>query len=285
MTGAFTALKHAFVLIRSVLDRLNRANVSLAAAGVAFFGVFALFPAMAAVIALFGLLADPGVVEAQFALLDEVIPEAPYRLIDGQLDALLATTPDRLGWATVLSILVALWSTRAGVSALITGLNAVHGQRNRSGLRHVAAALALTVILVVVAIVALLAVVVLPVALSVLPVGEITAWVIEAARWLFLVMVLISALGLIYRFGPHEARLDTAWISPGALLVVPVWLAASAGFSAYLTNFGSYNEVYGSLGAAIALLMWLYISAALVLAGAALNAELSKNESAAVPPR
>lgn len=285
MPGALTALKHAFVLIRSVTDRLSRANVSLAAAGVAFFGVFALFPAMAAVIALFGLLADPGVVESQFALLVEVIPEAPYLLIDGQLDALLATTPDRLGWATVLSILVALWSTRAGVSALITGLNAVHGQRNRSGLRHVAAALALTVILVVVAIAALLAVVVLPVALSVLPVGEITAWVIEAARWLFLVMVLIGALGLIYRFGPHDARLDTAWISPGALVVVPLWLAASAGFSAYLTNFGSYNEVYGSLGAAIALLMWLYISAALVLAGAALNAELSKNESATVPPR
>lgn len=285
MPGALTALKHAIVLIRSVTDRLSRANVSLAAAGVAFFGVFALFPAMAAVIALFGLLADPGVVESQFALLVEVIPEAPYLLIDGQLDALLATTPDRLGWATVLSILVALWSTRAGVSALITGLNAVHGQRNRSGLRHVAAALALTVILVVVAIAALLAVVVLPVALSVLPVGEITAWVIEAARWLFLVMVLIGALGLIYRFGPHDARLDTAWISPGALVVVPLWLAASAGFSAYLTNFGSYNEVYGSLGAAIALLMWLYISAALVLAGAALNAELSKNESATVPPR
>jgi len=285
MSGAHSVLYRGFVLIRSVLDRLDRANVSLAAAGVAFFGVFALFPAMAAVIALFGLLADPGVVEAQFALLVEVIPEAPYRLIDGQLDALLATTPDRLGWATILSILVALWSTRAGVSALISGLNAVHGQRNRRGLRHVAAALALTVTLVVVAILALLAVVVLPLALSVLPVGAITAWVIEAARWLFLVAVLVSALGLIYRFGPHDARSDTAWISPGALLVVPLWLAASAGFSAYLTNFGSYNEVYGSLGAAIALLMWLYISAALVLAGAALNAELAKNESAAVPPR
>lgn len=277
--------RRSFGLIRSVAARLDRANVSLAAAGVAFFGVFALFPAMAAVIALFGLLADPGVVEAQFALLVEVIPEAPYALIDGQLDALLATTPDTLGWATVLSILVALWSTRSGVSALISGLNAVYGQGTRGGLRHVLAALALTVTLVLVAIAALLAVVILPVALSVLPVGGFTAWVIEAARWLFLVAVLVIALGIIYRFGPHTARDGTAWISPGALLVVPLWLAASAGFSAYLTNFGSYNEVYGSLGAAIALLMWLYISAGLVLAGAALNAELAQNETAAVPPR
>jgi membrane protein len=267
------------------MDRLNRANVSLAAAGVAFFGVFALFPAMAAVIALFGLLADPGVVEAQFALLADVIPEAPYSLIDGQLDALLATTSDTLGWATGLSILIALWSTRAGVSALISGLNAVYGRGTRSGLRHVAAALALTVTLVFVAIAALLAVVILPVVLSLLPVGTITAWVIEALRWLFLVGVLVLALGIIYRFGPAQTREAGDWVSPGALLVVPLWLVASAGFSAYLTNFGSYNEVYGSLGAAVALLMWLYISAALVLAGAALNAELSNFESAAVPPR
>jgi len=96
--------------------------------------------------------------------------------------------------------------------------------------------------------------------------------------------VLVLALAIVYRFGPAKAGMG-GWVSPGALLVVPLWLAASAGFSAYLTNFGSYNEVYGSLGAAVALLMWLYISAALVLAGAALNAELTDFESEAVQPR
>ena len=263
-----------FVL--EVFRTAENAHLTLISAGVAFFGMFAIFPGMAALISVFGLLADPMVVSDQLQLMEDVIPADAMGLFGAQLDRLLAARTETLGWTTAISTALAIWSARAGVAALMRGLNVIHGEESRSGLRHYAVALLLTICLIGISVGALLVVVVAPIALAFLPLSEFAGTIIAILRWVAALFILLAALGLLYRFGPNSknARLD--WITPGAFLVVVSWIGASAGFSTYLANFGNYNEVYGSIGAVIALLMWLYISAYLILLGAVLNVMLSR---------
>lgn len=266
-------------LVANALAMADQANLGLIAAGVAFFAMFAIFPALAAIIAVFGLVADPSIVESQLELMRDVIPTEAFYLFDAQISRLLGARADTLGWATALSTGVALWSARAGVAALMRGLNAIKGEPNRGGIGHYAVALLLTICLVGIAVIALLIVVIAPIVLAFLPLGGVAALALEAIRWSVALFILLAALGLLYRFGPNTVDVRTGWVSPGAIVVVVVWIAASVGFSAYLRNFGSYNEVYGSIGAVIALLMWLYISAYLVLLGAVLNVVLHRRDS------
>jgi len=249
-------------------------HLGLIAAGVAFFGMFGIFPGIAAVIAIFGLIADPVVIAEQLALMEDIIPPDAYNLIASQVFRLVAAPTDALGWATGVSIALALWSCRAGVAALIGGLNAIAGQRLRNGIWQMVVALLLTFALVTLAIVALTAVVIVPIGLAFIPVANSTAWLLEGIRWLIALGVLMMGLSLLYRFGPARIGSRGRWITVGAFVVVVLWVAASAGLSYYLTNFGSYNEVYGSIGAVIGLLLWLYVSAYLILLGAALNVEI-----------
>jgi len=266
-------------LVANALAMADQANLGLIAAGVAFFAMFAIFPALAAIIAVFGLVADPSIVESQLELMRDVIPTEAFYLFDAQISRLLGARADTLGWATALSTGVALWSARAGVAALMRGLNAIKGEPNRGGIGHYAVALLLTICLVGIAVIALLIVVIAPIVLAFLPLGGVAALALEAIRWSVALFILLAALGLLYRFGPNTVDVRTGWVSPGAIVVVVVWIAASVGFSAYLRNFGSYNEVYGSIGAVIALLMWLYISAYLVLLGAVLNVVLHRRDA------
>ncbi len=250
-------------------------NMGLIAAGVAFFGMFSLFPGLAALIAVFGLLADPVVVQEQAAALSELMPPDAWTLLNGQLTALLSARAETLGWASALSLGIAFWSARAAVAALMQGLNEIAGRPARSGVRQILVALLLTAGLIGVAVVALLLVVVVPVVLAVLPLGPWATLTADLLRWVLAICVLMAVLGLLYRFGPNLRGQRHGWFTWGAVMAVTLWLAASWGFSFYLTNFGNYNEVYGSIGAVAALLMWFYISAYLVLLGAGLNTVLS----------
>lgn len=249
-------------------------HLGLIAAGVAFFGMFGIFPGLAAIIAIFGLIADPVVIAEQLTLMEDIIPPDAYNLIASQVFRLVAAPTEALGWATAVSIALALWSSRAGVAALIGGLNAIAGQRVRNGLWQMVVALLLTFALVTLALVALTVVVIVPIGLAFIPVASSTAWLLEGIRWLIALGVLMIALSLLYRFGPARIGGRGRWITVGAFVVVVLWIAASAGLSYYLTNFASYNEVYGSIGAVIGLLSWLYVSAYLILLGAVLNVEI-----------
>ena len=246
-------------------------QLGLIAAGVAFYSIFAIFPAVAALIAIFGLLADPTVIETQLVMMEEIIPVEAYELLREQLNLMLATRPETLGFATLLSTFVALFSARNGVASLILGLNQIYGRPNRNGLRQLAVAILLTLSLISIAVMAMLVVVIAPILIKVLPLERGTGWLLEAIRWIAAFGIVLAGLGVLYRFGPNMRGARGRSITPGAFLVILFWLVASAGFSFYLSNFGNYNEVYGSIGAVIALLMWLYISAFLVLLGAAVN--------------
>jgi membrane protein len=271
------ALRSAFAVFRRIGER----NVGLISAGVAFFAILAIFPGIAAVIALFGFLADPAVIREQMAVLQDFAPPEVYRLLTAQVNALLGATQSTLGWTTLFSTLAALWSARAGVGALQRGLNAIYGGEMRSGFWQIVSALGLTVALVGVVLVALLAVVVAPVVLAYLPLGPLSGLALSVLPWAVALGVMFWGLGLVYRYGPNlghaaERRAMGRRTAPGVILAVVVWAAASIGFSLYLTNFGTYNQVYGSIGAVIALLMWLYIGAFVVLLGACLNAEMDR---------
>lgn len=254
----------------------SQTHMGLIAAGVAFYGIFSMFPAMAALIAVFGLISDPAVVRSEIALLDEFIPTMVYDLILSQLTQLLSTSSSTLGWATLVSVGVALWSARAGVSAVVQGLNAIYDIPNRSGLRHEMVSILMTLALMAIAVLALVSIVVAPIVLTLFPPLPTTALVLEVMRWGAVLLVVISALTIIYRYGPNRSRRDLRWLTPGTFTVLVLWFASSWGLSYYLGNFNRYNEVYGSIGAVIAMLLWLYLSAWLVLAGAAINVVLER---------
>jgi membrane protein len=268
-------------ILRAVWTTAGEKQLGLIAAGVAFFGLFGIFPGIAAVIAIFGLVADPIVIAEQLSLMEGIIPPDAYGLIALQINRLILAPTQALGWATGVSIALALWSCRAGVGALIGGLNAIAGQRTRNSILQMIVALFLTFALVSLAIVALTVVVVVPIGLAFIPVANSTAWLLEGIRWVIALLVLLMGLSLLYRFGPARIGGRGRWITVGAVVVVILWVAASAGLSFYLTNFASFNEVYGSIGAVIGLLLWLYVSAYLILLGAALNVEV---HGGALPP-
>ena len=257
--------------LSGVWNTASERHVGLISAGVAFFGLFAIFPAITAVISIFGLVADPAVVVQQLELMRDIIPEETYLLFVGQMGRLLAAQSGTLGWTTFVSIMLALWASRAGVAALMGGLNAIADRPPRNGVKQVIVALTLTICLVTLAIVALLAVVIAPIVLAYAPITAGSAWILEGVRWIVAFFVLYAALSLLYRFGPNQRGARLRWFTVGAGTVIVLWIAASFGLSYYLANFASYNEVYGSLGAVIGMLLWLYITSYLILLGAALN--------------
>lgn len=267
-------IRRLWQILVAVWNTTAEKHLGLIAAGVAFFGIFGIFPGIAAIIAIFGLVADPVVVTDQLELMQGIIPADAYRLLSNQIDGLVNAGTHTLGWATGVSIAVALWSCRAGVGALIGGLNAIAGQRTRNGLWQMVMALILTIALVALAVVALAMVVILPIVLNFVPMANSTAWLLEGARWTIALGVLMVGLSMLYRFGPARIETKGRWITVGAFVAVLLWIAASQILSYYLRNFNSYNEVYGSIGAVIGMMLWMYVTAYLILLGAALNVEV-----------
>ena len=250
-------------------------HLGLIAAGVAFFAMFAVFPGLAALVSIWSWLSDPNAIGSYLHVISEFMPPEAFALIEGQVRALIATSGGRLGWSTAISLAVALWSTRAGVAAVVQGLNAIHGYRNRGGAKQVLVAMALTLAVLAMAIAGLATVVAVPIALAFVPLGPVQGRVLAGLPWAITFLLLIATLSLVYRYGPNlDRRSRPGWITPGAGLAALLWAAASLAFSIYLSNFGSYNRVYGSLGAGVALLMWFFLSAYAVLLGAALNRAL-----------
>lgn len=263
-------------------DTVGERNVGLIAAGIAFYALLAVFPGVAALIAFWGFMSDPAVIETQLALVEEFLPDEAFALLGGQVDRLVSAHDSTLGLATLVSMAVTLWSARLGMGALILGLNAVHGVPNRGGVGHTVMALVLTLALIGVAILALATVVVLPVVLAFFPLGGWAFWTLRIANWVVVLAVIAGAVALVYRFGPNM-RPRVRWFSPGLALAVALWAAASVGFAEFLSRFGDYGAIYGSLGAVIALLMWFYISAYAVLLGAVMNAQLAEGRAPAAP--
>jgi membrane protein len=254
--------------------RIEARELGLIAAGVAFFGFLAVFPALAAVIALWGFAADPAVISSELELLADFLPSDALTLLREQVDGLLQANNRQLGWTTLFSTVLALWSARAGVAALIRGLNAIHDLPPREGIWHQVQALVLTFVLVALALTAMGLAVVVPLVIGFLPLGTIEVLVLELLNLALGLCLVVMAVGLIYRYGPNrDAAKSHPLFTPGLLIALILWAAVSRGLVVYFANFASYNQVYGSIGAVVALLMWFYLSAYAFLLGAAFDAE------------
>jgi membrane protein len=253
--------------------RAEQAELGLISAGVAFFGFLALFPAAAAMIAVWGAAYDPSVIQTQVDLLRGFLPPEALSLVQAQVQGLLAVRGPQLGWATILSTIFALWSARAGVAALIRGLNAIHQLPNRPGGHHQLRAMLLTLALMGLALAAMLVTVVAPLIIGLLPLPGDDASLLHRANLALGVMLVIISVGIAYHYGPNYGPRRPPFFSWGLLVAVVLWALAARGFMLYLANFPSYNRVYGSIGAVVVLLMWLYVSAYSVLLGAAVDAE------------
>jgi membrane protein len=268
---------------RSILGAAGRHNLSLMAAGVAFFAMLALVPAITALISLYGAIADPAQIALHLDLLRPVLPDGAFAILESQTDRLLSARPGALGLASALSLMIAVWSSRAGVTALVSGLGVINGDAShRSLLGDLAVAHVLTLLLMGVGILSLSAVVVAPAAIAILPDRMTPGMTVQVTKWGIALVAVLVGIGALYRLGPARAEFRPAWISTGSVAATLMWVVVSVAFSAYVGNFASYNQVYGSLGAVVALLMWFYLSAFVILLGAEINAELRDRRARAM---
>jgi membrane protein len=255
--------------------RVGDGHFGLIAAGVAFFAMFAVFPGLAAAVALWGLVADPAVIQGYLTVAERFLPPEARILVHDQVMGLIQAPRTALGWTTFLSFVIAIYSARAGVSALIQGLDVVHRSRPRGWLWGWAMDFILTAALLGALIVALVTVVVVPILLSYVQFGTFEAWLSKVLPWGAMFLLVLTCLSILYRFGPNvPGGFRSPWITVGVLVATLAWAGVSIGFSIYLANFNSYNAIYGSIGAVIILMMWLYLSVWAVLLGGAINAEL-----------
>jgi membrane protein len=270
-------LRHFWRFIVAVWTRVGDGHFGLIAAGVAFYAMFAVFPGLAAVVAIWSLMADPLVIEGYLVVAERFLPADAAGLVHDQVMGLLTAPAATIGWTTFISLGIALYSARAGVSALIQGLDVVHRARPRGWLWGYAVDFILTMALIGALIVALATVVIVPVLLSYVTLGTFEAWLTKVLPWGAMFLLVLTFLSILYRFGPNvPGGFKSGWISVGVLFAALAWAGVSIGFSVYLSNFNSYNRIYGSIGAVIILMMWLYLSVWAILAGGAINAELDE---------
>lgn len=267
----------------------NRDNLSVVAAGCAFFALFSVFPALWALISLYGLTVDPTTVEQHFAILADVLPKQAYGIVIDQIQMIAATSSQSLGWSLAVSLGVAFWSANYGTQALMMALNIAYEEPERRGvLRFYLAAFTFTLAGILGGVVILLALFYVPIFFALTGYSQAFELVVKLARWPLLAVLVLFLLSLLYRYGPCRRTAKWRWVTVGSVFATAVWLLASAAFSIYVSNFAHYDRMYGSLGAVIILLFWLYISFYIVLLGAELNAELelqTAEDTTAGPPR
>ena len=260
---------------RSVVDRFGRDNISLIAAGIAFYILAALFPALAAMVSIYGLVADPKQVTERVAGLSGILPPEALKIITDGIDTFAQKSGSQLSFALVVSLALALWSARAGMSSVMTGLNIAYEEtEKRSFVMQNVVALALTLGGILFGILVILAVAIVPAAFAFLHSDGIAAQVLDIARWPVLAAVVVLGFAVIYRYAPSRTHADWRWISWGSGIAAVLWVVGSIIFSFYVSHFGSYSATYGALGAVVVMLLWFWVSALVLLLGAEIDDEI-----------
>jgi membrane protein len=259
-------------------------HLTLVAAGVAFFGFLAVFPALAALIATYGLVFDPAEVTEQIAQLQGLLPASALELLEEQLSRLTAATTPSLSWSVLVALVLALWSASKGSRGVMEAINLAYDEPETRGivrLHLLSLALTLGSLVFLVVTIALVAGVPAVLAFAGLDV-DASAW-IRVLRWPALLVILLVTIAAVYYVALARQPPKWQWVTPGSLLATLALLAGSGLFSVYVTRFGDYNEVYGSVGAVAVFLLWLYLASFVVLLGAELNAALERQVAARAP--
>jgi membrane protein len=268
-------LKGWWQVAQRVWNESSKDNLSVVSAGCAFYALFAVFPALAALIALYGLTADPATVEAQFSMLSSVLPPQAYQVVIEQIRHLAEAPSQSLGWGLALNLGIALWSVSNLTQAIFAALNIAYEEpERRTLLRFYLSAFTFAILGILSGALMLLAIVYVPILFAYAGYSAGFELMVRVARWPLLALVVLILLALLYRYGPCRRSAKWRWVSVGSVFATVLWLIASAGFSFYVSHFANYDRIYGSLGAVVVLLVWLYLSFYIVLLGAEINAEL-----------
>ena len=258
-----------------VKDEISADRVALIAAGATFYLMLALFPALAAFVSIYGFVADPVTIADHIAFLGGLLPPAGVELIRGQLETLAAADTGNLSFAFISGLLIALWSSNNGIKTLFEAMNIAYDETEKRGfIKLNLITLGFTLGAIVLAILFIVAVGIVPAALAVLGLGSFTETLISILRWPILLVATAAAIAVLYRYGPSRDRAEWRWVTWGSGVAAIVWIIASILFSWYLANFANYDATYGSLGAVIGFMMWVWISVFILITGAELNAEM-----------
>lgn len=258
-----------------VKDKVISDNIGLIAAGVAFYFLLAVFPMITAFLSIYGLMFDPSEARAQIEAMTDLLPNEARSLLMEQTSQLTGSSVSALGFSAIFSLLVALWSARRGTNAMTIALNIVYKEEDhRSIIRQAVLTFLLTLGLILFFIVALGIIAAVPILLQILGFGAMAQVSLDLLRWPLLGLLAIFALSVMYRYGPDRRSAQWRWLTPGALIAVVAWLITSGLFSWYVSNFGNYNQMYGSVGAVVILLFWFYLTAYIFLLGAEFDAEM-----------
>jgi membrane protein len=261
-------------IARRSLKEMGQDHVTLIAGGVAYSWFLALFPGLIAAVMIYGLVTDPAEVQQQITSMAEGLPTSAQDLLSEQMTTIASGSSSSLGIGLIVSLALALWSASAGMAGLVEAINIAYDEEEgRNFFVKRGLALLLTIGFIVFLAVSIGLVVVVPIVLDTLGLGVIATIGAQVVRWVGLVVLMVIALALLYRIGPDRDAPKFKWVSQGAITATVLWVIASIGFSFYVDNFGSYGETYGSLAGVIVLLLWLWITAVVVLLGAEINAE------------
>jgi membrane protein len=259
-----------------VKKEMTADNIDIIAGGLALYALLAVFPALAAAVSIYGLFASPADMASHLQQVAGTLPEDATKILQQQLND-LSQRQETLSIGIVVGILLALWSARKGIVALMTATNVAYDEEeNRGFFKQLFVSLAFTIGAVIGFLAVLLLGVAVPVGLSFLPLGPAAEIVLLAVRWVLLAGVAVLGLAVLYRFAPDRKTARWRWVTPGSLIAAALWLIGSALFALYVRNWGSYGETYGALGGVVVLLMWFYLSGYIVILGAEINAELER---------
>jgi membrane protein len=254
---------------------MNSDRLLSIAGGVSFFVLLAIFPAVTALVSAYGLFFNTSTITDNLSLLNDVVPDNMLNIVHEQASRIASNSARALSIGFVVGVAASLWSAMSGVKAIIDALNVIYEQKEgRNVLKLNLVALVFTLAGFAAFLLAITAIVVLPLILSPIGLGSMTETLTRIARWPVLLVALLIGLAVLYRYGPDRRAARWQWVSVGSVFAAATWIAASFLFSWYLASFANYNATYGSLGAVVGLMIWLWISTILVLLGAELNAEI-----------
>ena len=255
-------------------EQFGQDRVMSVAAGVTYYALLAVFPAIAALVSIYGLFADPATIQEHLNALSGVLPGGALDIVREQVTRIASQGGGALGFGFVFGLAISLWSANAGMKAVFDALNIVYDEEEkRSFVMLNLQSLGFTLGAIAFVMLAIGGIVVLPILLDFLGLGSGTEWLLAIARWPILLAGVVLGLALLYRYGPSRDKAEWKWVTSGGLVAAVLWLGGSMLFSWYVANFGSYNETYGSLGAVIGFMTWIWLSTVVVLVGAEINAE------------
>lgn len=262
-------------IFKRIIKQIKTDHIIIVAPGVAFFLFLAVFPAILALVSLYGLVFNPEQVQEQLSQLTVILPADAGELITGTLSRISEQPDPQLEWELIITLFISLWTANLGTKALFRGINIVYEEKsNRNFFQLNGISLLFTISGIVVGIISLALIVGFPVLIKHLDVPPFISNLIAFGRWIFLGIIIIIFLAIIYKFAPERRNAQFRWVTWGSVIATLLWLGASWGFSYYVENFGNFDKKYGAVASVVILMLWFLITSFLILFGAEINSEM-----------